>query len=125
MGTTVARDDVARRVTVTMTGPLSASDILPLIETLRRPDVASYGVLWDAREVSLRFAPGDLGRIRATMVSADRGTPKPVRVAILATQDYLYSFAKVVAAAIGAAGYDIRAFKQLPDADAWLRDART
>ena len=110
------RDDVRRRVVVTVEGPFAVADFLAVIERQRGDGVWTYGMLYDLRGMTGEPAIDDL---RQFMSEAERTTQPPGPVAILATHPAIYGRACTYASLVRAA-LRIGVFRDLDEAEQWL-----
>jgi hypothetical protein len=113
------RDDVKRRVLVTVSGPFQAGEVITILERQREDGTWTYGTLLDTRATTGRPTIADM---RAFMkldarVHVDQGRRGPL--ALLATDSAMYATACVYAA-IGGAKRTVEAFRDRQEADSWL-----
>ena len=113
------RDDVNRRVLVTVSGPFQAGEVMTILDRQREDGTWTYGTLLDTRAMRGRPSIADM---RAFMkldarVYADQGPRGPL--ALLATDSAMYATACVYAA-IGRAKRTVEAFRDRQEADDWL-----
>jgi hypothetical protein len=110
------RDDVRRRVVVTVEGPFAVADFLAVIERQRSDSAWTYGMLYDLRGMTGEPAIDDL---RQFMSEAERTTQPPGPVAILATDPFIYGRACTYASLVRAA-LRIGVLRDLDKAEEWL-----
>jgi hypothetical protein len=114
-----ARDDAARRITVTTSGPLTLADVLSNIDRQILEGTWTYAMLYDTGEAGVLPTVEDIDRIVAVVRSAAKrlGRRGPVAIvsrsatAIAAAREY-----SVVEHDVGAVGF----FRHLDEAERWL-----
>jgi hypothetical protein len=117
-----ARDDVARRITVTTSGPLTLADVLANIDRQILDGTWAYAMLYDTGDAGDLPTPADIDRIIAVVRAAAKrlGRRGPVAIvsrstaAIAAAREY-----SVVEHDVGAVGF----FRHLEEAEHWLEGA--
>ena len=116
---TLERDDVRRRLTVTIWGSISAEQDLEIIARLRQePHASRYGIFYDAVGAigtptivdAKRYINAEL----ATLGSVSRGP-----VAVLVSDPTIYSVACIYAA-LGRGTLNIEVFQNREEAEQWL-----
>src|SRR6266852_4395457 len=112
------RDDVFRRVVVTVEGPFAVADFLTVIERWRGEDVGIYGMLYDLRGMTGEPAIDDL---RQFMSEAARTTQPRGPIAILATDPAIYRRACTYAALGRSTTLTIGVFRDLDKAVGVIR----
>jgi hypothetical protein len=119
------RDDVRRRVTVTLESAISASDVTAFIasEAPVPGGDQPYDIL-----VDLRFAQIDLGtsaQAQALAVAAERRDPhrRRGRVAVVAEDDATFGIARMYAAYRDKIGIRVEVFRRIDEAETWLSAA--
>src|SRR6266852_4140104 len=111
------RDDVNRRVVVTVQGPFAVADFLAVIERQRGDEAWTYGMLYDLRGMTGEPAIDDL---RQFMSEAARTTQPRGPIAILATDPAIYRRACTYAALGRSTTLTIGVFRDLDKAEEWL-----
>jgi hypothetical protein len=113
------RDDVRRRVVISLQGAFQAADVFPVIARYHTEDTWSYGLLWDVRDLSGTPTITDLRAIMREDAASrpDAGPRGPV--AVLASGAFVYGLACVYAA-LGRPNMTIEVFRDYHDADRWL-----
>ena len=115
-----AKDDAKRRISVEVSDPYDAADLRALVDRQIEDDAWTYGMLYDARQVSTALATDDL---RAVMEHVGRlvkqlGPRGPVAIVtrsgalVGVTQIYAFFGAKI--------GLRVESFWDLADAQTWL-----
>ena len=120
-----SRDDVRRRVTVTLQSAIGASDLTEFI-TSEAPVPGGerpYDIL-----VDLRFAQVDLGtsaQAQSIAAVAERAEPnrRKGRVAVVAEDDATFGIARMYAAYREKVGITVEVFRRIEDAESWLSAA--
>jgi hypothetical protein len=113
------RDDVRRRVAITVEGELRTSEMLTVAEQHGGEDTWGYGMLFDLRRMTGHPTPADL---RAMIDQAASSRPiEQLRgpVAIVATDPIVYRVACTYAA-LGHAKLAIQVHRDVDEADLWL-----
>ncbi len=110
------RDDVRRRVVVTVEGPFAVADFLAGIERQRGDGAWTYGMLYDLRGMTGEPAIDDL---RQFMSEAERTTQPPGPLALLATVPAIYGRACKYAALVRAT-LTVGVFRNVDEAEQWL-----
>lgn len=119
MGLRIARDDARQRVILTVRGVVGAALFERGIRELRLDETRTYGALWDLREVSLGEGRGDLTKIRSAVLALDQRQPRPGPVALV-VDDASVTLANAYTLMTAPAGYKIRVFRSLEQADDWI-----
>jgi hypothetical protein len=107
---------------VTATGLVDIDDVLRVIATARATiETRMAPMLFDAREASGSMSDADVSRAVAAVTDIVRRGGIRGHVAIVASDDGVYSGMLRYETACAAAGVRvIRVFRQLPDAERWL-----
>ena len=114
-----ARDDAARRITVTTSGPLTVADVLANIDRQILEGTWAYGVLYDTGDAGPLPTPREIDHVITVVRAAAKrlGRRGPVAIvsrsptAIAAAREY-----SVVEHDVGAVGF----FRHLDEAERWL-----
>ena|ERR1700687_6091714 len=110
------RDDVRRRVVVTVQGPFAVADFLAVMERQRADGAWTYGMLSDLRGMTGEPAIDDL---RQFLSEAARTTEPRGPVALLATDPVIYGRACTYAA-LTRSTLTVEVFRDLDKAEEWL-----
>jgi hypothetical protein len=113
------RDDVRRRVVITVQGAIQTSDMLTAIERQRAEDTWNYGTLFDLRRVAGHPTVAELRDLmsQASVHPIAAGRPGPI--ALLATEPSLYN-RLCTYAALTQGTLTLEVFRDVDDADHWL-----
>jgi hypothetical protein len=111
------RDDVLRRVVITIQGPFEPADFLAVIERWRGEAVGDYGMLYDLRGLTGEPSIADL---RQFMSEAARTNRPRGPLAILASDPVIYARACTYAA-LGSATLTVGVFRDLDKAEEYQR----
>jgi hypothetical protein len=112
------RDDVRRRVMLTVEGPFAVADFLAVMERQRADNAGAYGMLADLRGMTGDPAIDDL---RQFLSEAARATEPRGPVALLATDPVIYGRACTYAA-LTRSTLTIAVFRDRDNAEEWLTD---
>jgi hypothetical protein len=115
------RDDVRRRVVVTVQGPYDLPDFLAVIDRQRGDEAWTYGLLYDLRGMTDEPTIADL---RASMSYAAQTRRPRGPIAILATDPAVYGRACTYAALGRSTTLTIGVFRDRTEAEQWLTDTR-
>jgi hypothetical protein len=113
------RDDVARRLRHTITSPISAAELIATVERQLAEGAWSYGLLVDARAMSVPPAPSELRLLvlRVSELVAAHGPRGPIafvaRHAAAIGSVHVYLF-------LGGRTDSLEVFWDLPEAKEWL-----
>jgi hypothetical protein len=110
------RDDVRRRVMVTVEGPFAVADFLAVMERQRDDGAWTYAMLSDLRGMTGKPAIDDL---RQFLSEAARTTEPRGPLALLATDPVIYGRACTYAA-LARATLTVEVFRNLDEAEQWL-----
>ena len=110
------RDDVRRRVMLTVEGPFAVADFLAVMERQRDDGAWTYGMLSDLRGMTGEPAIDDL---RQFLSEAARTTEPRGPVALLATDPVIYGRACTYAA-LTRSTLTIAVFRDRGEAEQWL-----
>ena len=110
------RDDVRRRVMLTVEGPFAVADFLAVMERQRADNAGAYGMLADLRGMTGDPAIDDL---RQFLSEAARTTEPRGPVALLATDPVIYGRACTYAA-LTRSTLTVEVFRDLDKAEEWL-----
>jgi hypothetical protein len=111
------RDDINRRVVVTLSGPYSREKALHVLELLRIENVGSYGILYDLVDLYGGPTTEDLNAF-IDLEFALLGNPRG-RIAVLAFDSAIYA-ASCTYAAMGYGRLQIEVFRDRAEAKDWL-----
>jgi hypothetical protein len=113
------RDDVRRRVVVTVEGALQTSEMLAAIERQRAEDTWTYGALFDLRRVAGHPTVAELRDLmsQASVHPMTAGRPGPI--ALLANEATLYN-RLCTYAALTQGKLTLEVFREADEADRWL-----
>jgi hypothetical protein len=117
---TYARDDVHRRIVVTITGEAHTADVLGVIERQVADDAWQYGMLYDSREDTSAPSSADLRAVVDVVGRhiAQLGPRGPV--AIVTSQPMNYGMARMYSTLGEPVHINVEVFRELADAEAWL-----
>lgn len=120
MSITYRIDRKAERITATAVGDLTFHDLRATLGVIvRDPDFRPrFDRLWDLREARTKLS-GDEVRAIATSVRDEVGGH---RIAIVAPSDVAYGIARMYSALVEESGIEVRPFRELEGATAWLRE---
>jgi len=110
------RDDVRRRVIVTVEGPFAVADFLAVIERQRGDNASAYGVLYDLRGMT---GEPTIAELRQALAQSAQTHRRRGPIAILATDLALYDRACTYAA-LGYSTLTVGVFRDLDEAGEWL-----
>jgi hypothetical protein len=111
------RDDVRRRVVVTVEDTIEPDDAFAIIERQRLDDAWSYGLLYDLRLMTGRLTLAELRPILGRASQSHSAARGPI--AILATDPAVYGMACSYAV-LGRSTLTIEVFRDRDEADQWL-----
>jgi hypothetical protein len=113
------RDDVRRRVVVTVTGSFEGADLVELLDRQTDDGTWTYGFLYDARGMTAPPTINELKFVleRYTTTVAEQGHRGPL--ALLTTDGVLYKMACTYAALRGTVR-PVEVFRDRDEADRWL-----
>jgi len=117
------RDDVRRRITITLSGPVALADVISFLNTQRSRDAWDYSVLYDARGMVVDLPPGDL-QLVATHVGELSKVQGRGRVAVVWATEAQRVFVERSAALVQPAGVQLGLFPDMDAADRWLKELR-
>jgi hypothetical protein len=113
------RDDLERRLTISVSGDFSADDWhSAVVVRLRDEDVWSYGILYDLRGLTEAMAQSDIEDFVREGLRVQRLTPRGP-VAIVAADQATYVKACEFVALTGSR-LTVKVFRFVAEADAWL-----
>jgi hypothetical protein len=114
-----ARDDAARRITVTTSGPLTLADVLANIDRQILEGTWTYAMLYDTGDSGLLPIVEDIDRVVAVVRSAAKRLGRRGPVAVVSRSETAIAVAReysVVEHDVGAVGF----FRHLDEAERWL-----
>jgi hypothetical protein len=113
------RDDIRRRVVVTVTGAFQGADVFELFARQRGDGTWAYGLLYDTRGMTGHPSVDDLRQFMRQ--DAEKLVEQRARgpLAILATDATIYAVACVYAA-LGGSKRQVQVFRDRDEADTWL-----
>jgi hypothetical protein len=113
------RDDVNRRVVVTIAGRYSKDESLEIVRRHQMEAIGSYGILYDLMNMTGKQTLAEMREVIANKLSSNVGRLGPV--AVLACEPEVYSAACTYAAlASGKLVIVIEVFRDRADAETWL-----
>ena len=113
------RDDVRRRVVITVQGALQTSDMLAAIERQRAENTWSYATLFDLRRVAGHPTVAELRDLMSQASVHPMAAGRPGPIALLATEVILYN-RLCVYAALTQGKLTLEVFRDVDEADRWL-----
>jgi hypothetical protein len=116
------RDDVKRRVTLTLRDEVSTSEVAKFIaaEGPIPGDERPYDILVDMRLAHLGVETSAQAQALASLASGRDPERKGGRIALVAADDATFGIARMYAAYREKAGIALEVFRRIEDADAWL-----
>jgi hypothetical protein len=117
------RDDVHRQIRATGHGRFRVEDVLAIFARMRAEDVWSYAVLYDLRQMTGNPSIGDVRRILKTASAPTSDGQRPGPIAVVNSDAQLYAKACLYAAMRPPSPFE--AFRDLPEAEAWLARQQT
>jgi len=114
------RDDVHHRIVITFEGAFRMSEALASIERRRAEDTCSHAVLYDIRHLAGNPDMEELRQLLRADSSISTGGQPRGPLAVVATASELYTKACTFAA-LAQSKLRIRVFRDLGEADSWLR----
>ncbi len=117
---TYERDDVRRRIVVTITGEAHTADVLGVIERQVADNAWRYAMLYDSREDTSAPSSGDLRAVVDVVGRhiAQLGPRGPV--AIVTSHPMNYGMARMYATFGEPVRLNVEVFRDIADAEAWL-----
>lgn len=116
------RDDVRRRLTLTLREEVSAQEVARFIasEPPVPTDEQPYDILVDMRFALVGVETSAQAQALATLASGRDPTRQGGRIALVANDDATFGIARMYAAYRGKSGITLEVFRRIEDADAWL-----
>jgi hypothetical protein len=119
MAVSYQRDDATRRITVVVTGPLVAADILSVVDRQAEEGIWCYGCLYDERQMTMPPRVVDVAPIAqyVQQLSNVHGPRGPVAVVAdrIGSVDVYARLSKHV-------GFAFQVFDDVSHADRWLTE---
>jgi hypothetical protein len=113
------RDDIRRRVVVTVTGAFQGADVFDLFARQRGDGTWPYGLLYDTRVMTGHPTVDDLRQFMRQDAETEAEQRPRGPLAILATDTTIYAVACVYAA-LGGSKRKVQVFRDRAEADTWL-----
>jgi hypothetical protein len=113
------RDDINRRVVVTVTGPYHAADVFAFLARQRDDGTWTYGLLYDARSMTGYPTIDDLRLFMKLHAGTDVERCPRGPLAVLSSDPNVYAMA-CMCAALGGTTRPVAVFRTLHEADSWL-----
>jgi hypothetical protein len=119
-------DAEAGIVHTTVSGEIGASDIIAALEELfRHPDYRPGLIgLADLRSYTWRSEMSDIRRVAQFMIANGKKIGRS-RTAIVVSSDYSYGMSRMYEAFAAASPIEVKIFRDMDEAVAWLRDDRS
>ena len=116
------RDDVRRRVTLTMRETVAAPEVAKLIASVGPlpGDDRPYDILVDMRLARVGVDTSAQAQTLALLASRNDPGRQRGRIALVASDDATFGIARMYAAYRGKSGITLEVFRQIEEADAWL-----
>jgi hypothetical protein len=112
------RDDVRKRIRATGQGSFLAEDVLEIFARMRAEGVWGYAVLYDLRRMTGNPSISDVRRILDAAASPEPDGQRPGPIAVVNLDPEMYAKACLYAAMGPPSPFE--AFRDLPEAEAWL-----
>ena len=116
------RDDLKRRVTVTMRETVAAREVAKFIAAVGPlpGDDQPYDILVDMRRAHIGVDTSAQAQTLALLASRNDPGRRRGRIALVAADDATFGIARMYAAYREKSGITLEVFRQIEDADAWL-----